>query len=48
MLILKYTQVANLFWTIVNLLPVLPLDGGQLLRIVLEAAFGVKDLRRLF
>src|SRR5438105_9521679 len=26
--ILKMTQIANLFWTIVNLLPVLPLDGG--------------------
>jgi Zn-dependent protease len=39
------TQMANLFWTIVNLLPVLPLDGGQLLRIVLEANFGLKGLR---
>src|SRR5690606_1612370 len=44
-LILKYTQFANLFWTIVNLLPVMPLDGGQLLRIVLEAAFGVKGFK---
>ena len=26
--ILKTTQLANLFWTVVNLLPVLPLDGG--------------------
>lgn len=43
--ILKATQVANLFWTIVNLLPVLPLDGGQLLRIVLEGCFGVKGFR---
>jgi len=39
------TQYANLFWTIVNLLPVMPLDGGQLLRIVLEASFGVKGFR---
>ena len=35
----------NLFWTIVNLLPVLPLDGGQLMRILLESFFGVKGLK---
>ena len=45
MAILKMTQVANLFWSVVNLFPVLPLDGGQLLRIVLEAAFGIKGYR---
>jgi Zn-dependent protease len=43
--ILRITQVANLFWTIVNLLPVMPLDGGQLLRIILEASFGVKGFK---
>jgi stage IV sporulation protein FB len=43
--ILKATQFANLFWTVINLLPVLPLDGGQLLRIVLEASFGIKGFR---
>jgi len=43
--ILKSAQMANLFWTIINLLPVLPLDGGQLLRIVLEAAFGLKGFK---
>ncbi len=43
--ILRATQVANLFWTVVNLFPVLPLDGGQLLRIVLEAWFGVNGLK---
>lgn len=42
---LRITQVANLFWTIANLLPVMPLDGGQLLRIVLEAAFGVRGFK---
>lgn len=42
---LKMIQMANLFWTIMNLLPVLPLDGGQLLRIGLEAALGVKGFR---
>ncbi|MBN2479690.1 MAG: hypothetical protein JXA94_05630 [Parachlamydiales bacterium] len=41
----KILQVVNLFWSIVNLLPVLPLDGGQLLRIALEGFFGVKGFR---
>ena len=35
----------NLFWSIINLLPLLPLDGGQLLRIVMEGIFGHKGLR---
>lgn len=43
--ILKSVQMANLFWTVINLLPVLPLDGGQLLRIVMEAAFGLKGFK---
>lgn len=41
----KITQVVNLFWTIINLLPVLPLDGGQLLRIILEGIFGIKGFK---
>lgn len=32
----------NIFWTIVNLVPILPLDGGQLLRIILERFFGYR------
>jgi Zn-dependent protease len=36
---LKNIQMVNLFWSIVNLLPILPMDGGQLLRIVLESIF---------
>lgn len=43
--VLKATQIANIFWTVVNLLPVLPMDGGQLLRIVLEANFGIKGFK---
>lgn len=35
----------NIFWTIINLLPILPLDGGQLLRIILEGIFGAKGLK---
>ncbi len=43
--ILSLTRLVNLFWTLVNLLPVMPLDGGQLLRIILEKIFGVKGFR---
>ncbi len=42
---LHIMQIANLFWTVINLLPVLPLDGGQLLRIFLESVFGTKGYR---
>ena len=35
----------NLFWTAVNLLPIVPLDGGQMLRIVLEGFFGHRGLK---
>lgn len=38
----------NLFWTLLNLLPVLPLDGGHLLRILLEGAFGVRGIKMAF
>lgn len=38
----------NLFWTIVNLLPVYPLDGGHLLRIILESLFGVGGIKFSF
>lgn len=41
-------KVINFFWTIMNLVPVLPLDGGQLLRIVMEAWLGVKGIRISF
>ncbi|MES2345423.1 MAG: site-2 protease family protein [Chlamydiota bacterium] len=43
--ILVKVQLVNLFWTILNLLPILPLDGGQLMRIPLEAFFGVKGFK---
>jgi Zn-dependent protease len=35
----------NLFWNILNLLPVLPLDGGHLMRIALESMFGINGLK---
>lgn len=43
--IVRAFSIINLFWTIINLFPVLPLDGGQLLRIILESILGVKGLR---
>lgn len=45
---IEITIIANLFWTVVNLLPIFPLDGGHLLRIILEALFGVKGLKFAF
>lgn len=35
----------NLIWTILNLFPVLPLDGGRLLMIICERIWGVKGGR---
>ena len=35
----------NLIWTILNLVPVMPLDGGQLLRVVMESIFGIQGFR---
>jgi stage IV sporulation protein FB len=43
--VVKFTFVANLFWTIINLIPVLPLDGGHLMSILLEAIFGFKGVK---
>lgn len=43
--IIAKIQMVNLFWSIINLLPVLPLDGGQLFRIALEGFFGVKGFK---
>jgi stage IV sporulation protein FB len=43
--LLTLIKVVNLFWTILNLLPVLPLDGGQLMRVVLEGFFGVNGIK---
>ncbi|MBN4066845.1 site-2 protease family protein [Simkania negevensis] len=36
---LTITIIVNIFWSIVNLLPVLPLDGGHLMRVIMEAIF---------
>lgn len=37
---LLYFRFVNLFWTFVNLLPILPLDGGQLVRVIFESFLG--------
>ncbi len=42
---LQVTVLVNVFWTILNLLPVYPLDGGHLLRIILEGLFGYRGLK---
>jgi Zn-dependent protease len=43
--VLELTARANLFWTVLNLLPITPLDGGHLLRIPLERWFGVLGIK---
>ncbi len=35
----------NIMWGILNLIPVIPLDGGHLLSILLEAALGVRGVK---
>jgi len=35
----------NFYWTILNIMPVYPMDGGQLTRIILEAIFGTKGIK---
>lgn len=45
---LEVSYWINLIWTILNLLPVLPLDGGQLMRILFEGIFGFKGRKGAF
>lgn len=42
---LNISFYVNLFWTLVNLLPVQPLDGGKLFSIILESIFGVRGIK---
>lgn len=46
--ILLEISLVNIFWTLINLMPVLPLDGGQLLRIGLEKWLDFKGVRYTF
>lgn len=41
----EVTFYINFIWTILNLLPVQPLDGGKLLSIFLESIFGLKGTK---
>lgn len=45
---IEITAYANAFWTVLNLLPTQPLDGGKLVSIPLEAFFGIKGLKITF
>lgn len=42
------TYFVNIFWTLLNLLPIIPLDGGHLLRILMEGALGMKGVKIAF
>ena len=46
--ILYFTSSINLVWTIFNLLPILPLDGGRLISIALEGIFGLRGLKAAY
>ena len=37
--------IINFYWTILNLLPIMPLDGGQLMSIILEGIFGFRGVK---
>ena len=42
---LRILAGVNFFWTLFNLLPLYPLDGGQLVKVILEAIFGIKGFK---
>lgn len=44
-LIFRIFFIANLFWCALNLIPVLPLDGGRMMQIMLQALFGIRGER---
>lgn len=43
--VLEVLVYVNLYWNILNLIPVLPLDGGHLMRVGLEGIFGFRGLK---
>jgi len=45
---LSLTVVLNLIWTVANLLPVMPLDGGQVIRQIAQRLFGERAIRGVF
>lgn len=42
---LSITLIVNLIWTLLNLLPIQPLDGGRLSMIIFEYFFGLKGVK---
>ena len=38
-------RIVNLWWTILNLIPIQPMDGGRLLSIILESMLGLKGVK---
>ena len=46
--ILGYVTTVNLGWAMLNLLPMLPLDGGRIVASLLEMAFGKGSLRAAY
>ncbi len=48
LLALNVSIFVNLFWSLLNLLPIGPLDGAKLLSIFLEGSLGAKGLRLSF
>lgn len=43
--ILQASIWVNFYWTILNLIPVYPMDGGKLFRIILESIFGIQGVK---
>ncbi|MEM7174984.1 MAG: site-2 protease family protein [Chlamydiota bacterium] len=42
---IRAIAIINFYWTVINLVPVLPLDGGQLLRVIFEGIFKAKGVK---
>ena len=42
---LTVTYLVNLFWTILNLFPIHPMDGGKISLIILEHFFGIRGIK---
>lgn len=42
---LNITYAVNVFWTVINLLPIQPLDGGHLLMILFQGIFGFRGIK---
>lgn len=43
--LLTVSMYVNFYWTLINLLPIQPLDGGRLLCIIFEGLFGLTGLK---